>query len=97
MALILVNKPRDLAQGSWLGLTSVVEPNDGSSGAGGLGFLQKGSPFSFSEVLLAHQASPSPPSSATQGRYFFVIFTKGLCRPVEEPAWDPDAKMSEGR
>lgn len=34
VALILVNKPRDRAQGSWLGLASVVESDDGSAGAG---------------------------------------------------------------
>lgn len=34
VALILVNKTRDRAQGSWLGWTSVVESDDGSAGAG---------------------------------------------------------------
>lgn len=53
VALILVDKPRDRAQGSWLGLTSVVESDDAV-------LVQGGQPrgrvrlFSFSEVPSAH-------------------------------------------
>lgn len=56
VALILVNKPRDRAQGSWLGLTSVVESDD-------VALVQGGQPggrvplFSFSGVPSAHFAN----------------------------------------
>lgn len=48
VALSLVNKPRDLAQGSWLGVTSAVGSDDGGSGVGWPGVPPGRPPFSFS-------------------------------------------------
>lgn len=89
VALILVNKPRDLAQGRWLGLTSVVESNDGSSGAGWPGVPPERVHFLILRGAISSSGIALTPQFCHSGQVLFVIFTKGLCRPVEGACLGP--------
>lgn len=49
---------------------------------GGLAFLQ-GGPLSHSQGAISSSGIALTPQFCHSGQVLFVIFTKGLCRPVE--------------